>query len=116
MKTLLIVNDALYGSVRTFNGAPLAGALSKQEGRDRRIFHIDAAAAADHVKQKVPAGVYNLEAMLSSMVNHAGAIDVCGTCMDAAGIAAESLIGGLHRSTVDKLKREDIWADEVFVF
>jgi rhodanese-related sulfurtransferase len=31
MKTLLILNDAPYGSERTYNGARLAGALSSQE-------------------------------------------------------------------------------------
>ena len=30
MKTLLILNDAPYGSERTYNGARLAGAIAKQ--------------------------------------------------------------------------------------
>ena len=32
MKTLFILNDAPYGSERTYNGLRLAGAVAKQEG------------------------------------------------------------------------------------
>ena len=32
MKTLFILNDAPYGSERTYNGLRVAGHLSKQEG------------------------------------------------------------------------------------
>lgn len=32
MKTLLVLNDAPYGSERTYNGARLGGALARQEG------------------------------------------------------------------------------------
>jgi uncharacterized protein involved in oxidation of intracellular sulfur len=116
MKTLLIFNDAPYGSERTYNGARLAGALAKQPDTEVRVFLIGDAAAAAHGKQKVPAGFYNLEVMLGSVVKHAGVIGVCGTCMDARGIAAEDLIGGSHRSSMDELTQWTTWADKVLVF
>jgi uncharacterized protein involved in oxidation of intracellular sulfur len=116
MKTLLIFNDAPYGSERTYNGARLAGALAKQPDTDVRVFLIGDAAAAAHGKQKVPAGFYNLEVMLGSVVKHAGVIGVCGSCMDARGIAAEDLIGGSHRSSMDELTQWTTWADKVLVF
>ncbi len=34
MKTLLVLNDAPYGSERTYNGARLAGALARQDGHE----------------------------------------------------------------------------------
>lgn len=116
MKTLLILNDAPYGSERTYNGARVAGALARQEGHDVKVFLIGDAAAAAHVRQKVPAGFYNLETMLGSVVRHGGSIGVCGTCMDARGIAGEDLIEGSHRSSMDELTEWTAWADKVLVF
>ncbi len=116
MKSLLILNDAPYGSERTYNGARLAGALAKQADSEVRVFLIGDAAAAAHGKQKVPTGFYNLEVMLGSVVKHAGVIGVCGTCMDARGIAAEDLIEGSHRSSMDELSQWTNWADKVLVF
>src|SRR5664279_4501667 len=103
MKTLLILNDAPYGSERTYNGVRLAGALAKQADCEVRVFLIGDAAAAAHNKQKVPAGFYNLEMMLRSVGKHAGVIGVCGTCMDARGISVEDLIERSHRSSMDEL-------------
>ncbi len=116
MNTLLILNDAPYGSERTYNGARLAGALAKQPGNEVRVFLIGDAASAAHRLQKVPTGFYNLEVMLGSVVSHAGVIGVCGTCMDARGISIEDLIPGAHRSTLDELTQWTAWADKVLVF
>ena len=116
MKTLMILNDAPYGSERTYNGARLAGALAKQPDAGVRVFLMGDAAAAAHTKQKVPTGFYNLEVMLGSVVKHAGVIGVCGTCMDARGIAADDLIEGSHRSSMDELTQWTNWADKVLVF
>lgn len=116
MNTLLILNDAPYGSERTYNGARLAGALARQPGNEVRVFLIGDAAAAAHRLQKVPTGFYNLEVMLGSVVSHAGVIGVCGTCMDARGISVEDLIPGAHRSTLDELTQWTAWADKVLVF
>ena len=116
MKTLLILNDAPYGSERTYNGARLAGALAKQEGNEVKVFLIGDAAAAAHNKQKVPSGFYNLEVMLGAFVSHHGVIGVCGTCMDARGIAVDDLVAGAHRSSMDELAQWTAWADKVLVF
>lgn len=116
MKTLLILNDAPYGSERTYNGARLAGALAHQDGNEVKVFLIGDAASAAHNKQKVPTGFYNLEVMLGSVVSHGGAIGVCGTCMDARGIAAEDLIAGAYRSNLDELSQWTAWADKTLVF
>ncbi len=116
MKTLLVLNDAPYGSERTYNGARLAGALAHQDGHEVKVFLIGDAASAAHNQQKVPTGFYNLELMLGLVVNHGGVIGVCGTCMDARGMAAEDLIAGAHRSTLDELTQWTAWADKALVF
>ena len=116
MKTLLILNDAPYGSERTYNGARLAGSLAMQEGDEVRVFLIGDAASAAHRLQKVPAGFYNLEVMLGSVVKHGGVIGVCGTCMDARGVGVDDLVAGSRRSSLDELTQWTTWADKVLVF
>ena len=116
MKTLVVLNDAPYGSERTYNGARLAGALARKDGNEVRLFLIGDAAAAVHRQQKVPQGFYNLETMLGAVVRHGGLIGVCGTCMDARGIAADDLLEGAHSSSLDELTDWTAWADKALVF
>ena len=116
MKTLFILNDAPYGSERTYNGLRLAGHISKQEGNAVRIFLIGDAAASAHRNQKVPPGFYNIEVMLNNVTRHGGAVGICGTCMDARGFADSELADGTHRSTLAELSDWTAWADKVLVF
>ena len=103
MKTLLILNDAPYGSERTYNGARLAGALARQVDSEVRVLLNGDGAAAAHRQQKVPAGFYNLEMMLGSVVEHSGVVGVCGTCMDARGLGVSgiSCVSRLMKSLID---------------
>ena len=116
MKTLLILNDAPYGSERTYNGLRLAGQLAKQEGDAVRVFLIGDGAAAAKRGQKVPQGFYNVEVMVGSVARHGGEIGVCGTCMDARGLAESDLAEGAHRGTLAQLGEWAAWADKVLVF
>jgi len=45
-----------------------------------------------------------------------GRILVCGTCMDARGLAQDDLVPGAQRSTLDELTHETMVADKVLVF
>jgi uncharacterized protein involved in oxidation of intracellular sulfur len=101
MKTLFILNDAPYGSERTYNGVRLAASLSKAEGEQAKVFLIGDAASCAKQGQKVPEGFYNLEVMLGRVARNGAEIGVCGTCMDARGIAEAELIEGSHKSTMD---------------
>lgn len=116
MKPLFILNDAPYGSERTYNALRLAGALAKREGNEVRIFLMGDAVAAAHARQKVPQGFYNIEVMIGNVVRHGGVIGACGTCMDARGLAAEDLVEGAHRGTLEELANWTGEADPVLVF
>jgi uncharacterized protein involved in oxidation of intracellular sulfur len=116
MKTLFILNDAPYGSERSYNGVRLAGSLSKVSGEEVKVFLIGDAAACAKGGQKVPEGFYNLQVMLGRVVRNGAQIGVCGTCMDARGIADAELIEGAHRSTMAELTAWTQWADKVVVF
>ena len=116
MKTLFVFNDAPYGSERTYNGARLAGSLAKAAGEEVRVFLMGdgASCAKDH--QRVPEGFYNLQLMLSRLARSGARIGVCGTCMDARGIAEAELFEGAQRSTLAELTSWTQWADKVIVF
>ena len=116
MKTLFILNDAPYGSERSYNGLRLAGTLSKAEGEDVKIFLIGDAAACAKAGQKVPAGFYNIQVMLGRVVRNNGQVGVCGTCMDARGITESELLEGTHKSTLAELTTWTQWADKVIAF
>jgi len=116
MKTLFILNDAPYGSERSYNGLRLAGSLSKSEGEQVKVFLIGDAAACAKAGQKVPEGFYNLQVMLGRVVRNSGQVGVCGTCMDARGITESELVEGTHKSTLAELTTWTQWADKVIVF
>jgi uncharacterized protein involved in oxidation of intracellular sulfur len=109
MKTLLILNDAPYGSERTYNGLRLAGSLSRQENTQLKVFLIGDAVAAAKSGQKVPSGYYNAATM-------GGSVGVCGSCIDARGIGEGELVEGAHRSSMDELTAWTLEADKVLVF
>ncbi len=114
--TLFILNDAPYGTERSYNALRLAGALARREGEDVRVFLIGDAAACAKGGQKVPAGYYNIETMLRGVTRHGGAVGVCGTCMDARGIADAELAEDCARSTLEQLADWTLAAGRVLVF
>ncbi len=116
MKTLFILNDAPYGTERSYNALRLAGAIVKREGQEVKIFLIGDASACAKSGQKVPQGYYNAEVMLKSVIRHNGEVGVCGTCLDARGIAEAELTEGAKRSTLEQLTDWTVWADKVITF
>ena len=115
-KTLFILNDPPYGTERNYNALRLAGSLAKREGEQVKVFLIGDAASAGKTGQKVPQGYYSVEVMLRSVAKRGGEIGVCGTCMDARGIADGELSEATHRSSLDQLTDWTQWADTVLVF
>ncbi len=116
MKTLFILNDAPYGTERSYNGLRLAGSLSKVEGEEVKLFLIGDAAGCAKAGQKVPEGFYNIQLMLGRVVRNRGQVGVCGTCMDARGITEAELMEGTHKSSLAELATWTQWADKVIVF
>ncbi len=116
MNILLILNDAPYGSERTYNGLRLAGSLSRQEGTHVNVFLIGDAVSTARKGQKVPQGYYNTETMLAAVIRHGGAVGVCGSCMDARAIGEPDLVEGTHRGSMDELTRWTLEADKTVTF
>ena len=115
-RILFVMNDAPYGSERSYNALRLAGALSKQAEAEVKIFLMGDAASCAKTNQKVPPGFYNVELMLQTPARHAAEIGVCWTCMDARGIAEMDLTDGVKRGTLAQLADWTIWSDKTLVF
>lgn len=114
---LLILNEAAYGSDRSYNGLRLAGTLAKREGMQVRVFLIGDAVTCAKRGQRVPTGYYSLEAMLGTLHKHHGEVGVCGSCLDARGITDDDVTQGARRSSMEELATwTGEWADKVIVF
>lgn len=116
MTTLFILNDPPYGTERSYNGLRLAYALAKREGERVRVFLIGDGAACAKRGQKTPAGYYNLESMLKGLRTRQAEIAVCGSCMDARGIAEGELAEGTVRGDMEQLASWTAEAGRVLVF
>lgn len=116
MKYLFILNDAPYGTERSYNALRLAGALSKKENVEIKLFFMGDAASCAKQGQKVPQGYYNVEVMIKNVIRNNAEIGVCGTCMDARGITNQELIEGTTHSTLESLTNWTAWAEKVLVF
>lgn len=116
MKTLFILNDAPYGSERSYNGLRLAGALSKAEDEEVKLFLLGDAVSCGKRGQKVAEGFYDIEIMLGRVVRDKAEVGACGTCLDARAITDTELVSGTRRSTIAELTSWTQWADKVLVF
>ena len=114
MKSLFILNDPPYGTERSFNGLRLAKALAGK-GAEVAVFLMADAVACAKSGQKVPQGYYNLE-LMTKAICRGGEVLLCGTCMDARGIADAELVEGARRSTLAELAERTLEADQVLVF
>lgn len=117
MQFLLILNDPPYGTERCYNGLRLALALTKSDPETRvTVFLMADAVVAAKAGQKTPDGYYNVERMLKGVVAGKGEILLCGTCMDARGLADTEIMAGARRSTMAELAAATLAADKVLVF
>ena len=117
MQILLVLNDAPYGTERCYNGLRLALALIKSEPTAAiTIFLMADAVVAAKTGQKTPDGYCNVERMLKGVVAGRGQILLCGTCMDARGLADTEMMVGARRSSMAELASMTLAADKVLVF
>jgi uncharacterized protein involved in oxidation of intracellular sulfur len=115
VNVLVIVNDQPYGSERPYNALRLAGALSKREGVEVRVFLLGDAVACAVAGQRLPEGHYHLDRMLKPLLRR-GQVGLCGTCMDARGLRECQMVDGARRSTLEELTDWTLWADRTLVF
>jgi uncharacterized protein involved in oxidation of intracellular sulfur len=117
MNNLIIINEQPYGSEKPYNALRLAMQLQK-DFTDGKVWIFLMADAADCAvkNQKTKDGYYNLERMIKSVLNYGGEVKICGSCADARGISAETIIEGTKLSTMAELTKWFMEADKVVSF
>jgi len=117
MKILFILNDAPYGTERSYNALRLASALAETDQETKITIFLTADAVACAKKgQKTPEGSRNLERMLKRFAEGNHQLLVLGQCMDARGQSDAELIAGARRSSTDELAKATLAADKVLTF
>lgn len=71
---LFVLNDAPYGSERTYNALRHALAVAKQEDAELKVFLTADATASAIAGQKCPEGYYSIERMLKGLAAKKAAI------------------------------------------
>ena len=117
MKILFILNEAPYGSEKTYNALRLAMALQKdQPSTEVLVFLMTDAVTAALPAQSTPQGFYNVERMVKSVINKGGQVELCGACCEARGIKGMPLLNGAEISTMSQLAKWTVESDKVLVF
>lgn len=118
MNVLFILNDAPYGTEKTYNALRLAIALQKEQAETIgvRIFLMADAVINALPNQITPQGYYNVERMLKSIISKGAQVKACGTCSDARGMKELALVEGVEISTMAQLSQWVIEADKVLTF
>ena len=83
---LIIINDAPYGTEKAYNALRMAMTLQKEHQAEIKIFLLADAVFCGLLNQKTPAGFYNIERMLKSVINKGAEVKSCGGCSKARGI------------------------------
>ena len=115
-RVLVVLNDPPYGTERSWNGLRMAGALVRREGVEVRVFLFGDAVGCAVSNQKVPDGYYHLDRMVLSVLRHGGEVSCCGTCMDARGVADQSLVEGARRGSLEQAADWTLWAERILNF
>lgn len=92
---LIVLNDAPYGTEKTYNGLRLAIALQARDNKVRLFLMADAVFSGIP-SQETPPGYYNIGEMLERVLAKGGQVAACGGCMKARGIRVEGLIKGVQ--------------------
>ncbi len=116
MNLLFIVNDPPYGTERAYNALRHTHAMAKTAETQIKLFLMADAVQCARQGQVVPPGYYNLERMISIAVRQGVEVGACGSCMDARALPDDTVIPGVHRSSMDELSRWTLWADKVLVY
>ena len=95
----------------------LALALAKSDPAiSVTLFLMADAVLAAKSGQKTPDGYYNVERMLKGVSAAKGQVLLCGTCMDARGLADAEILSGARRSSMAELATITVSAEKVLVF
>lgn len=117
MKTLIIINDAPYGSEKAYNALRIANQINKEHPEHEVCIFL----MADGVNcaipdQNTPNGYYNIERMLKLSTNKGTRLLLCGSCLDARGLKTITLVEKAEISTMSELTKLIVESHKVLTF
>jgi uncharacterized protein involved in oxidation of intracellular sulfur len=116
-KILIILNDAPYGTEKSYNGLRLARQIGKDHPEaELRVFLMADAANCAIPDQNTPSGYYNIERMLKGLIARGVKVKICGSCAEARGLKQLTLIEGTEISTMTELSGWVMESDKVISF
>lgn len=116
MEILIILNDAPYGSERTFQGLRMADAMIKlEEEAELTVYLSNDAVSCAKSGQQTPDGYYNVERMLKPIIRK-GTVLVCRTCAEARGLKQEDLMDGVRIVTLGEAAEVALEAGKTLVY
>lgn len=115
MSTLIIINDAPYGTEKAYNALRIANQLGKDD-IEVRIFLMADAATCALAGQDTPNGYYNIERMLKIAVAKGAKVKICGTCASARGIKDAEFVKGAEIGSMPELSEWISESDKVLTF
>lgn len=96
---LIVLNDAPYGTEKSYNGLRLAIALQARNN-NVKVFLMADAVFCGIPNQETPTGFYNLGEMLGRVLANGGKVAACGSCMKARGVKVDGLIKGVEQGSM----------------
>jgi uncharacterized protein involved in oxidation of intracellular sulfur len=116
LKILFLINDAPYGSEKFYNACRLSMQVQKDHGVEVLVFLMADAVSGALINQNTPQGYYNIERMLKGILSGGGKVKLCGSCIDARGLADLKYIEGSERSNMAELAKWTVEADKILTF
>jgi len=116
-KVLILINDAPYGTEKSYNALRLAMQIQKDyEDAELYVFLMADAVTCALPDQNTPNGYYNIERMLKAVLLKNGKVKLCGSCCEARGLKDVKLIVGVELSTMKELALLTMECDKVITF
>ena len=95
----MIINEAAYGKERAWNALRLAMAMMVKDIKVN-IFLLEDGVAVAKKGQRPPEGYYNLEKMLTELVQNGAKVRACSTCLQARGLGQSDLAVGVEAGKI----------------
>lgn len=115
MEILFTVNESAYGSEKAYNGLRTALQLLKENPSVKvNVFLMGDGVGCSLSGQKPSASNYNIENLLSEIINKNGKVKICKSCLEGRGYGASKLIEGAEISNMTEYAQWIIKSDKVF--
>jgi len=116
-QTLIIINDAPYGSEKAFNALRIANQLNKDYSEQQVcIFLLADGVNCAVSNQHTPNGYYNIERMLAYSTGKGASLMLCGSCLEVRGLTNAALVENAVISTMAELTRQVVESQKVLNF